>query len=91
MSSKRFPFRVTAADLPPVPPGRTLPGGGYLEPVRQSLHCPRCGASFSADPGDYWSTPADHVFRCACPGRPLLMLGRAVERFEAWSGGPDAR
>ena len=48
---------------------RDLPGGkldGRL------LYCEHCGAEESANPGDYWSTPGDHAFRCC--GRPMRLV-----------------
>ena len=33
-------------------------------PANAFLYCPDCGARYSATPGDYWQSPADHAFTC---------------------------
>jgi len=69
--AKRFPYRVTVADLPERKPGQTGP----------ALHCFKCGNRYSGDPADYWSRLDDRPFRCGCPGRPLMALGSMRETF----------
>ena len=40
------------------------------------LYCPKCECSWSANSGDYFQAPLDHVFRCVdCKGKPYLKLG----------------
>lgn len=43
---------VTVSDLPESPTYGTL------------LYCPRCGEEYSANKGDYFWLPDDHVFEC---------------------------
>lgn len=31
---------------------------------RRYLYCAKCDSEASADPGDYWNAPDDHVFKC---------------------------
>jgi hypothetical protein len=40
---------------------------------RPVLYCPRCGASYSANRGDYFMAKADTVLRCECNGHPLKL------------------
>lgn len=74
--------RVRVRDLPEVH-GRTLPDGGFVEPIRPFLYCARCGAEYSATPGDYWNLPADHVFKCGECRRLMRLVTRHVE-YRDW-------
>ncbi len=31
---------------------------------RSILHCTKCDGEYSANAGDYWDTPDNHVFKC---------------------------
>ena len=39
--------------------------------IRPILHCKVCGTNFSADVGDYWLVPKDHIFTCC--GVPMIL------------------
>ena len=39
---------------------------------RAILHCRECGGEFSANAGDYFQLPKDHVMRCC--GKPLCRV-----------------
>jgi len=42
--------------------------------------CPNCGATFSANRGDYWDYKEDHVFQChMC--KVDMVLGHFEERW----------
>jgi hypothetical protein len=56
--------RVTVADLP-------------TRSTDAFLLCPKCHAQCSADAGDYWDRPKDHVFKC-CGRNMRLVTARTV-------------
>jgi hypothetical protein len=39
------------------------------------LFCRKCGSTFSATPGDYWSTPLEHLFKCCRVNSWLVARG----------------
>lgn len=45
--------------------------------AREVLFCERCGTTNSANAGDYWNSPSDHVFRC-CGLRMRLVVKRTI-------------
>lgn len=52
------------------------------------LYCEECGAQRSANPGDYWYLPHDHVFRCGHGitnmdhAQEPMVLAREIRRME---------
>jgi hypothetical protein len=44
---------------------------------RPQLYCEECGAEFSANAGDYWNAPKDHVFTC-CEQPMQLVFRRTI-------------
>ena len=61
---------ITKKDLP-----RLVTRAGWKGPI-PFLYCLACRTEASADTGDYWELPNDHVFICseACGFRPLLLV-----------------
>lgn len=57
---------VTRADLP------VSPGPGVV------LHCPLCGATYSASQGDYFWVPRNGVFRCQVDRTPLELARKVT-------------
>lgn len=43
------------------------------------MYCTKCGSQYSANAGDYWDTPDEHVFRCC---NRIMLIGRVVCHFE---------
>jgi len=41
---------------------------------RPLLLCRECGAEYSANAGDYWDSPDEHVFECC--GEPMELVTR---------------
>lgn len=70
---------ITKADLPELRAER-LPSGAYLEPKRPVLFCAHCAEEWSADPGDYWNLPDEHVFRCTRCCRAMRLVMRRTVR-----------
>lgn len=60
--------RVTVEDLQ----DQTLKTGPHPH-----LHCFKCGAQYSANRGDYFMHPKDHVFKC-CRRNMTLVITRVV-------------
>jgi hypothetical protein len=42
-----------------------------LKGTRPFLYCQVCREVYSANKGDYWNTPADHVFTCC--DQPMIL------------------
>jgi len=51
---------------------------------RRILWCPKCGAEYSGNRGDYWMYPEDHIFRCGYCGTELRLVEKrtTVEYIE---------
>jgi Zn-finger protein len=45
------------------------------------MYCPFCFDEFSANVGDYWDVPGNHVFKCSNCKKPVL-LGRKRTIYE---------
>ena len=41
---------------------------------RRLMKCPRCGTENSANAGDYWDYPEDHVFLCGHCKTPMHLV-----------------
>lgn len=66
--------QVTVADLPELV-------GTDIAP-RPMLYCEVCGERYSAERGDYFLYPADHVFTCCDVPMQLVTMHTYVEPWE---------
>ncbi len=51
----------------------------YIEPRHPSLFCEVCGETYSANPGDYFALPKDHIFECHGEPMRLVMVRTVME------------
>ena len=42
------------------------------------LHCPRCGAEYSGNAGDYWMVPDDHIFTCSVCEVEMELVSKVI-------------
>lgn len=54
-------------------PGRKLPDGGHVEPLRCVAWSPITREEWSASSGDYWNLPDDHAL-CDEAGEPMILV-----------------
>ena len=47
-------------------------GHGLMHRLPPFLYCQQCGSEASANAGDYWNLPDDHVFMCC--GSPMRLV-----------------
>jgi hypothetical protein len=73
-----MPRLIHVKDLP------DLTGTRRSEPD-PSLFCQNCSCSWSANKGDYFNLPKDHIFTCSECKEPLMLVRKRVviEEVEA--------
>lgn len=71
---------IRVSDLP------NLTGTKRTEPD-PFLYCEVCGDHYSANAGDYWAVPKDHVFTCC--DEPMRLVREVTQLVDALAGEDD--